>query len=68
MSYLDKIRNFSIIAHIDHGIGKFMGLVKVNNNGKIQECFKLVYKNQDLLYCSRSSAIYEPRSKKRFTL
>ncbi|MBF6609598.1 MAG: transcription-repair coupling factor [Chryseobacterium sp.] len=40
------------IAHIDHGIGKFMGLVKINNNGKVQECFKLVYKNQDLLYVS----------------
>jgi len=40
------------IAHIDHGIGKFMGLVKVNNDGKIQECFKLVYKNGDLLYVS----------------
>lgn len=45
-----KVGDF--IAHIDHGIGKFMGLVKVNNNGKIQECFKLVYKNQDLLYVS----------------
>ena len=40
------------IAHIDHGIGKFMGLVKVNNDGKIQECFKLSYKNGDLLYVS----------------
>ena len=40
------------IAHIDHGIGKFMGLVKVNNDGKIQECFKLRYKNGDLLYVS----------------
>ena len=40
------------ITHIDHGIGKFMGLVKVNNDGKIQECFKLSYKNGDLLYVS----------------
>ncbi len=40
------------IAHIDYGIGKFMGLVKVNNDGKVQECFKLVYKNGDLLYVS----------------
>ncbi len=40
------------ITHIDHGIGKFMGLVKVNNDGKVQECFKLVYKNGDLLYVS----------------
>ena len=29
-----------------------MGLVKVNNDGKIQECFKLSYKNGDLLYVS----------------
>lgn len=40
------------ITHIDHGIGKFMGLVKINNNGKSQECFKLSYKNGDLLYVS----------------
>ena len=45
-----KVGDF--ITHIDHGIGKFMGLVKVNNNGKIQECFKLSYKNGDLLYVS----------------
>lgn len=45
-----KIGDF--ITHIDHGVGKFMGLVKINNNGRIQECFKLVYKNQDLLYVS----------------
>ncbi len=45
-----KVGDF--ITHIDHGIGKFMGLVKVNNNGKVQECFKLVYKNGDLLYVS----------------
>ena len=40
------------ITHIDHGIGKFMGLVKVTNDGKTQECFKLTYKNNDLLYVS----------------
>jgi len=45
-----KVGNY--ITHIDHGIGKFMGLVKVNNNGKTQECFKLSYKNGDLLYVS----------------
>ncbi len=45
-----KVGDF--ITHIDHGIGKFMGLVKVNNDGKVQECFKLSYKNGDLLYVS----------------
>lgn len=40
------------ITHIDYGIGKFLGLVKVNNGDKVQECFKLTYKNGDLLYVS----------------
>lgn len=45
-----KVGNY--ITHIDHGIGKFLGLVKITNNGKTQECFKLTYKNGDLLYVS----------------
>ncbi len=45
-----KIGDF--ITHVDHGIGKFMGLVKLNNNGIVQESFKLTYKNGDLLYVS----------------
>ncbi len=38
------------IVHIDHGIGKFGGLEKVEINGKIQENIKLVYKDNDTLY------------------
>ncbi len=41
-----------LVTHVDHGIGKFLGLVKVNNGGKTQEAFKLQYKNKDLLYVS----------------
>jgi len=52
LKYLMSLKIGDYIAHIDHGIGKFMGLVKVNNDGKIQECFKLTYKNGDLLYVS----------------
>lgn len=40
------------ITHIDHGIGKFLGLVKITNEGKTQECFKISYRNGDLLYVS----------------
>ncbi len=40
------------VTHIDHGIGKYSGLQKLNVNGKIQECVRLVYKNNDLLYVS----------------
>lgn len=38
------------VTHIEHGIGRFDGLEKINNNGKIQEAIRLVYKNNDLLY------------------
>ena len=38
------------VTHIDHGIGKFMGLVKIKNDDKLQETIKLVYKNNDILY------------------
>ncbi|MFR3853572.1 MAG: CarD family transcriptional regulator, partial [Odoribacter splanchnicus] len=36
--------------HVDHGIGRFGGLVKINNNGKEQEAIRLVYKNNSELY------------------
>ncbi len=40
------------VTHIDHGVGKFDGLQKINNNGKEQEAVRLLYKNGDLLYVS----------------
>ncbi len=40
------------VTHIDHGIGKYSGLEKLNVNGQTQECVRLVYKNNDLLYVS----------------
>lgn len=40
------------IVHVDHGIGKFGGLEKIDINGKTQEAIKLVYKDQDTLYVS----------------
>ncbi|WP_300673797.1 transcription-repair coupling factor [Soonwooa sp.] len=49
---LTSLKIGDYITHIDHGIGKFMGLVKITNDGKVQECFKLSYKNGDLLYVS----------------
>ncbi len=38
------------VTHIDHGIGRFDGLQKITNNGKVQEVIRLIYKNDDLLY------------------
>ena len=39
-------------THIDHGVGKFEGLHKIENNGKYQEVLKLTYKGGDILYIS----------------
>jgi transcription-repair coupling factor (superfamily II helicase) len=38
------------VVHIDHGIGRFGGLEKIEVNGKIQEAIRLVYKDNDILY------------------
>lgn len=38
------------VSHIDHGIGRFDGLEKIENDGKIQEALRIIYKNDDILY------------------
>lgn len=43
------------ITHIDHGIGKYAGLEKVEVNGKTQEMIRLVYADNDLLYVNINS-------------
>ncbi len=43
------------VTHIDHGVGKFSGLEKLEINGQIQESVRLVYANNDLLYVGINS-------------
>jgi len=40
------------VTHIDHGIGKFGGLQKIENEGRLQEAIKLVYADNDIVYVS----------------
>src|SRR5690606_15057622 len=40
------------VTHIDHGIGKFGGLQKIEVEGKKQEAIKLIYGERDILYLS----------------
>ncbi|HEX4888131.1 MAG TPA: transcription-repair coupling factor [Luteibaculaceae bacterium] len=40
------------VTHIDHGVGKFSGLEKIEQNGKMQEAIRLVYSDNDILYVS----------------
>lgn len=50
LSELQNLHPGDYVVHVDHGIGRFGGLVKLNNNGKEQEAIRLVYKNNSELY------------------
>ncbi|MEL6924061.1 MAG: CarD family transcriptional regulator, partial [Bacteroidota bacterium] len=43
------------VTHIDHGIGRYSGLEKIDINGHVQESVRLFYKNNDVLYVSINS-------------
>ena len=52
---LKELNNLDIgdyVTHIDHGIGKFGGLQKINVEDKNQEAIKLIYGDRDILYVS----------------
>ncbi len=52
---LKEIQQFEIgdyVVHIDHGVGKFGGLVRVPTNGQMQEMIKILYQNDDIVYVS----------------
>ena len=49
---LTKLDIGDYVTHIDHGIGKFGGLQKIDVEGKKQEAIKLVYGERDILYLS----------------
>ncbi|TMU54724.1 transcription-repair coupling factor [Flagellimonas algicola] len=49
---LNKLEIGDYVTHIDHGIGKFGGLQKIDVEGKKQEAIKLVYGDRDILYVS----------------
>ena len=52
---LKELKEFGIgdyIVHIDHGVGKFGGLVRIPNGNSTQEAIKLIYKNDDVVFVS----------------
>jgi transcription-repair coupling factor (superfamily II helicase) len=52
---LKEINQFApldYIVHIDHGIGRFAGLVRTSVGGRVQEAVKLLYQNNDVLFVS----------------
>ena len=49
---LSAIEPGDYIVHVDHGVGRFAGLLRTEVNGRVQEMIKLVYANDDIIFVS----------------
>ena len=52
---LKELQQFNLgdyIVHIDHGVGRFGGLIRTEINGKMQEVIKLTFLNEDIIFVS----------------
>lgn len=49
---LGQIEVGDYVVHVDHGVGRFGGLIRTEVNGRMQEMIKLVYLNNDILLVS----------------
>jgi transcription-repair coupling factor (superfamily II helicase) len=52
---LRELQPGDFVTHIDHGVGVFSGLQKIEVNGKLQEAVRLIYKDTDILYVNINS-------------
>jgi len=55
MRMLKELKVGDFVTHIDHGVGKYMGLETIEVNKHKQESMRLVYKNNDILFVSINS-------------
>ena len=47
---LQELEPGDFVVHVDHGIGRFSGLEKIDVNGQLQEAVRIIYQDNDLLY------------------
>jgi transcription-repair coupling factor (superfamily II helicase) len=52
---LRELQAGDFVTHIDHGVGVYSGLQKIEVGGKMQEAIRIIYKNNDLLYVNINS-------------
>ncbi|MFN8242849.1 MAG: transcription-repair coupling factor [Ferruginibacter sp.] len=52
---LRELQPGDYVTHIDHGVGVYSGLQKIEANGRLQEAVRIQYKDGDLLYVNISS-------------
>lgn len=49
---LNQFEPGDYVVHIDHGVGRFAGLVRIPNGNTTQEVIKLIYQNDDVVFVS----------------
>ena len=52
---LRELQPGDYVTHIDHGVGVFSGLQKIEVNGRLQEAVRIFYKDSDILYVNINS-------------
>ena len=52
---LRELQPGDYVTHIDHGVGKYSGLQKIEVNGNMQEAIRILYKDNDVLYVNVNS-------------
>ena len=52
---LRELQPGDFVTHVDHGVGVYSGLQKIDANGRLQEAVRIQYKDGDLLYVNISS-------------
>jgi transcription-repair coupling factor (superfamily II helicase) len=52
---LRELQPGDYVTHIDHGVGRYSGLQKIEANGRLQEAVRIIYKDSDILYVNINS-------------
>jgi transcription-repair coupling factor (superfamily II helicase) len=52
---LRELQPGDYVTHIDHGVGVYSGLQKLESNGRLQEAIRIIYKDSDILYVNINS-------------
>ena len=52
---LRELQPGDYVTHIDHGVGTYSGLQKLEVNGRLQEAVRIIYKDNDILYVNINS-------------
>jgi transcription-repair coupling factor (superfamily II helicase) len=52
---LRELQPGDYVTHIDHGVGVYSGLQKIESGGRLQEAVRIIYKDSDILYVNINS-------------